>query len=92
LIDRARAAQPEDPAITDSHGWVLYRMGRTEEALVELRRAFAGQKDAEIATHLGEVLWVLGHKDEARKYFDEARKLDPENRALKRTLEKLGVT
>jgi tetratricopeptide (TPR) repeat protein len=91
LIDRARAAQPDNPAIIDSHGWVLYRMGRTEEALVELRRAFAGQKDAEIATHLGEVLWVLSQQDEARKYFDQARKLEPDSRALKRTLEKLGA-
>ena len=91
LIDRARAAEPDDPAITDSYGWVLYRLGRSEEALVELRRAYARQKDAEIAAHLAEVLWVLGRKDEARKYVDEARKLDPENRSLKRTLEKIGA-
>jgi len=49
------------------------------------------QKDPEIASHIGEVLWVLGQKDEARRYFDEARKLDPENRSLKRALEKTGA-
>ncbi|GAB2513757.1 tetratricopeptide repeat protein [Pseudoxanthomonas sangjuensis] len=91
LIDRARAAEPDDPAITDSYGWVLYRLGRHEEALVELRRAFARQKDPEIAAHIAEVLWALGRQDEARKYFDEARKLDPENRSLKRALEKTGA-
>jgi tetratricopeptide (TPR) repeat protein len=91
LIDRARAAEPDDPAITDSYGWVLYRMGRNDEALVELRRAFARQKDAEIATHIAEVLWTLGRQDEARRYFDEARKIDPDNRALKRALEQLGA-
>lgn len=91
LIDRARVAEPDSGAIIDSYGWVLYRLGRNAEALVELRRAFAMQKDPEIAAHLGEVLWMTGQKDEARKWFDEARKLDPDNRSLKRALQKTGA-
>lgn len=91
LIERARTAEPDNPAIIDSYGWVLYRLGRKEEALVELRRALTLQKDAEIAAHLAEVLWELGHKDEARKYFEQARKIDPENRSLRRALEKTGA-
>lgn len=91
LIDRARAADPGNAAIIDSHGWVLYRLGRNEEALVQLRRAFTMQKDPEIAAHIGEVLWMTGKKEEARKYFDEARKLDPENRSLQRALSKTGA-
>jgi len=87
LIDRARVAEPDNPAIVDSHGWVLYRLGRNEEALVQLRRAFSLAKDAEIAAHLGEVLWVMGRKDEARRLFDEAARLDPDNRALQRVRE-----
>jgi Flp pilus assembly protein TadD len=93
LIDRARVAEPDNAAIIDSYGWVLYRLGRNDEALVELRRAFALQKDPEIAAHIGEVLWFEGQKDEARRFFDEARKLDPDNdnRSLKRALEKTGA-
>lgn len=91
LIDRARVAEPDSGAITDSYGWVLYRLGRNADALVELRRAFAMQKDPEIAAHIGEVLWVMGQKDEARRWFDEARKLDPDNRSLKRALQKTGA-
>jgi len=91
LIDRARVADPDNPAIIDSYGWVLYRLGRNEDALVELRRAFSLQKDAEIGAHLAEVLWVTGNRDEARRYFDEARKIDPENRSLQRALEKTGA-
>jgi tetratricopeptide (TPR) repeat protein len=91
LIDRARTAVPDDAAIIDSYGWVLYRLGRNAEALVELRRAFTLQKDPEIAAHVAEVLWVMGQKDEARRYFDEARKLDPDNRSLLRALEKTGA-
>ncbi|MGY0558157.1 MULTISPECIES: tetratricopeptide repeat protein [unclassified Lysobacter] len=90
LINRARAAQPDNAAIIDSYGWVLYRLGRTEEALGELRQAFALQKDAEVAAHLAEVLWVLGKHEEARKYFEEARQLDPDNRSLQRALENTG--
>jgi hypothetical protein len=37
------------------------------------------------------VLWVTGNQDEARKFFDEARKLDPKNRSLQRALEKTGA-
>lgn len=91
LIDRARTAEPDNAAIIDSYGWVLYRLGRVDDALVELRRAFALQKDAEIAAHLGEVLWVAGKRAEARKYFNEANKIDPANRALRRALETTGA-
>lgn len=91
LISRAIAAQPDSAAIIDSYGWVLYRLGRNEEALTELRRAYTKQKDAEIAAHVAEVLWVLGQKDEARRFFEESRKIDPENRSLKRAIEKTGV-
>ncbi|QDQ74673.1 tetratricopeptide repeat protein [Pseudoluteimonas lycopersici] len=92
LIDRARAADPDNAAIIDSYGWVLYRLGRNGEALTELRRAFGLQKDPEIAAHLGEVLWVQGEKDEARRFFDESKRLQPDdNRALQRALEKTGA-
>ena len=91
LIDRARVADPGNAAIIDSHGWVLYRLGRHEEALVELRRAFVLNKDAEVAAHVAEVLWVLGRRDEARQWFDTARRIDPVHRALKRALEKTGA-
>lgn len=91
LIDRARAAEPDEAAIIDSYGWVLYRLGRSDEALVELRRAFTLQKDAEIAAHIAEVLWFTGKQEEARKFFEESRKLDAENRSLQRALEKTGA-
>ncbi|MEO5565345.1 MAG: tetratricopeptide repeat protein [Luteimonas sp.] len=91
LIDRARVADPDNPAIIDSYGWVLYRLGRNHEALVQLRRAFALQKDPEIGAHLGEVLWMTGDKEEARRYFEQSRKLDPDNRALKRALARTGA-
>jgi tetratricopeptide (TPR) repeat protein len=91
LIDRARVAEPGNAAIIDSYGWVLFRLGKARLALSHLRHAFALQKDADIASHLGQVLWVLGQKDEARRYFEEARRIDPENRALQRALKEVGA-
>lgn len=92
LISRALAAQPDNAAIIDSHGWVLYRLGKPAEALSELRRAFTKQKDAEIAAHVAEVLWRLGQKDEAMKYFEESRRIEPDNRSLQRALQATGAT
>jgi predicted Zn-dependent protease len=91
LISRARAAEPDNGAIVDSYGWVLYRLGRYDEAVLELRRAWRLMRDPEVAAHLGEVLWVMGQKDEARRYLEESQKLEPDNRALRRVLETIGV-
>lgn len=88
LIERAYTANPDNPAVIDSLGWVLYRMGRLDEALGHLRRAFAMFQDAEVAAHLGEVLWVRGEHDAARAVWEQGRALDPDNRALKRALER----
>ena len=70
-------------------GWVLFRMGELSEAVVYLRRAYAGRPDAEIATHLGEVLWVMGERDEARKLLREAEQKSPGNETLQNTLKRL---
>jgi tetratricopeptide (TPR) repeat protein len=88
LIERALKLKPDTPAIVDSLGWVLYRLGRTSEALPHLKRAFELQRDAEVAAHLGEVLWVSGDKDEAKAVWRVGRELDPDNRVLKQTLER----
>jgi tetratricopeptide (TPR) repeat protein len=88
LIQRALELRPETPAIIDSLGWVLHRLGRTAEALPHLRRAFELQRDAEVAAHLGEALWVHGEKEEARSIWRLGREIDPDNRALKQALEK----
>ncbi len=89
LIERALTLAPEDPAIVDSMGWVLFRQGKTVEAIGWLRRAFALIPDAEIAAHLGEALWANGQHRAARQIWQRARALDPENNALRRTIERL---
>jgi len=77
LLKRAIEIMPEDPAIIDSFGWVNYRLGRYDEAIMLLRRALSRFDDAEIAAHLGEVLWVSGNKAEARGVWKKALKKSP---------------
>ena len=89
LIQKAYEQEPDDPAIIDSMGWVLYRMGRNEEALRHLRRAYRLRPDGEIAAHLIEVLWETGRKDEARERADEARERFPEHELLKELVQRL---
>jgi tetratricopeptide (TPR) repeat protein len=90
LIDKALKLSPDDAFIMDSMGWVLYRQGKTEEGLKYLQRAYSLRPDAEIAAHLGEVLWVLGRRDDARKVWDEALKKTPDNETLTKTVQRLG--
>jgi tetratricopeptide (TPR) repeat protein len=88
LIEKALALKPDEPAIKDSMGWVLYRLGDPAAAEPYLRDALEAVFDPEIAAHLGEVLWALGRKDEAREIWDRALAEDPEHEYLLRILGK----
>jgi len=87
-IDKALALAPDDPFILDSKGWVLFRQGRHAAALEALQKAFAQKPDAEIAAHIGEVLWALGRADEARAVWREAAKAHPANETLTATIKR----
>ncbi len=88
LIETALKLAPEDPFIMDSMGWVLYRMGRGKEGLDYLHKAFKMRPDAEIAAHLGEVLWALGQHDQAKKIWGGALKDHPNSELLQNTLKR----
>jgi tetratricopeptide (TPR) repeat protein len=89
LINRAYVLLPDDAAIMDSMGWIAFRQGRLEEAESYLRKALAMDDNPEMAAHLGEVLWEMGRKDEARSIWDEALQTAPDNPVLNETLERL---
>lgn len=88
-IERAFALRPNDPAVIDSMGWLQYRLGKPADALVHLRRAYALMPDAEIAAHLGEVLWISGQREEARRVWDDAQRRQPESNHLASTRARL---
>ncbi len=89
LIEKAIELAPEDFFIIDSLGWVLYREGDLKGAARELRRAYDGRPDAEIGAHLGEVLWMLGERAEARRIWEESLKAGPDNETLQKTIKRL---
>ncbi len=91
LIERALELAPGDPFITDSLAWVAFRQGRLEHAAELLRQAYALRPDTEIGAHLGEVLWAMGQRDEARRVWRESRSRDNRNKVLRETLSRLKV-
>jgi len=82
LIQRAMDLSPGDFYILDSMGWVLYRLGRHEEAIKLLEKAMSLRQDPEIAAHLGEVLWVTGDKEAAKEVWETALQATPEDSRL----------
>jgi len=81
-IQRAYKMKSDDPAILDSLGWAYYRLGNYREAIKYLRQALDRLKDAEIAAHLGEVLWVSGDHDQARTVWNAALRETPSHKVL----------
>jgi len=92
LIDKALELAPDDPFILDSQGWWLYRRGDQSGAIDILGKALALRPDPEIAAHLGEVLWVAGRREEAKKTWNDAARSHPANEALAATIKKFGVS
>lgn len=89
-IERAYQINSNDPAILDSMGWAYYRQGRHDESLGFLRRAFSMNKDAEIAAHLGEVMWVSGDQEGAQEVWDEALRATPSHKILLDVIERFN--
>ncbi len=87
-IKRALELSPQDGAILDSMGWVQFRLGNNEEALRYLKQALELTPEAEIAAHLGEVLWVTGDQEQARKIWQDAMKTSPDDEVLQNTIKR----
>ena len=92
LISRALELAPEEPAILDSMGWILYRQGMYAEAVEYLSRAYTKFPDPEVAAHLGEVLWVSGDTASAMTIWQGAIKKSPDHTLLIKTMQRLGVS
>lgn len=91
LLEKALRLKPDDAAIIDSMGWLHFRTGKYPSALNYLRQAYEAAPSGEIGAHLGEVLWVVGDQDEARRIWREAQQLEPQDATLNETLQRLKV-
>ena len=89
LIKQALVFAPDDPFIIDSLAWVEFRAGNAQEALRLLRGAYQARPDAEIAAHLGEVLWTIGQREQASAIWKEGLGLNPQNETLQETMRRL---
>ena len=89
LIVKALTFAPDDPFITDSLGWVEFRLGNLSSALSYLQKAYKDRADAEIAAHLGEVLWKMKRQEEAVNVWREGLNTAPNNETLQETLQRL---
>ncbi len=90
LVEKANQLAPDDIAIMDSMGWGYYRSGKLDESIKWLKRAFAGNPDPEIASHLGEVLWAHGDKEAATKIWQDSLKINPNNALLQAVMKKFN--
>lgn len=81
-LQKALDLRPGEAVIIDSYGWLQFKSGHPEKALSYLQRAYAKQQENEIAAHIAEVLWALGKKDEAKKFFDRVYKKAPDDEYL----------
>jgi outer membrane biogenesis lipoprotein LolB len=92
LITKAHELAPQDAFILDSLGWVNFRMGQNTIALMQLQQAFNMKPEADIAAHIGEVLWVMDEPEQAEAIWQQGQKLDANNPTLKETLKRLKPT
>lgn len=91
LLEKALSLEPDNPYILDSVGWYLFRTGDYESAAEYLERSYKQLPAADVAAHLGEVYWVMGRKDEARKIWAQGLQKDPGNAVLIKTMRRFGV-
>jgi tetratricopeptide (TPR) repeat protein len=92
MIESAVASRPNDGFITDSLGWVLYRLGKYEEAVKPMERAVAlVSNDPIINDHLGDVYWKVNRKREAEFQWRRALSFKPEEKDASRMRRKLDV-
>mgnify|MGYP001824912339 FL=1 len=88
-IRKALKYNPESPAIIDSLGWVLFKLGENEEALHHLEIAYERFPDPEVAAHIVEVLAALDREAEAMEFLVMAEEKDPESKLLKDVRERI---
>jgi tetratricopeptide (TPR) repeat protein len=80
LIKRALEVRPEDGYITDSLGWVYFKMGRHKDALLYIQKALEKlPEDPLITEHLGDTYMALGKWREAQGAYEKALRLGHEN-------------
>jgi tetratricopeptide (TPR) repeat protein len=89
MSKEAVGQQPSNQSYLDTYGWVLYRMGRYEEAERSIHKAVdLGSTSPVIHEHLGDIYFRLGDKDKAMEFWQKALKFDSANQSLKSKIQR----
>jgi len=89
MIERAMAQDSVNPAYQDSYGWVLFKMGEYAEAIKYIKMALEQmENDVVIYDHLAEIYYAQGRREEARKLWEKALGIEPDNIAIREKLDR----
>lgn len=91
LIQKAISLNPENPAYLDTMGWLLFKMGKNQDSIAMLEKAYKMSGDNEIAAHLGEVLWSSGKQDAAKRVWKQGMMSSQDTTVIKKTMQRLKV-
>ena len=90
MITLAAEKSPDSYHIIDSLGWAYYKTGDFGKALLYLEKAMEIEStDPIVNDHLGDVLWMLGRKREAKFQWKKSLSFNPESVDQKNTEDKL---
>ena len=87
MIEKAVSLDPKNGAFLDSYAWVLYKLGRYDEALVQMKEAIKyDQSDAILYDHQGDIYTALTSHELAKESWIKALEIDPDNKGIKAKL------
>ncbi len=87
MIRKAVEAEPDNGAYRDSLGWVLYRLGRYEEAIAELEKAAERQPDGVIFDHLGDAYRKSASTGKSPQCLAPRRRIVPQGKRRRKAKE-----
>ncbi|MBN9288391.1 MAG: hypothetical protein BGO43_14095 [Gammaproteobacteria bacterium 39-13] len=89
-LNKAIKISPNNASVLDSLGWLYYKMGDYKKSLETLEKAAKIMPDAEIAAHLGEVMWHMKDFEGAKRVWHDALEQHPKHEnimeAMKRSM------
>ena len=84
---RSNELSPNNRSYLDTYGWILYQQGKYKDAEVWLARAVKIGNKSAIAEHYGDVLYKLGRKEEALKFWIDAKEAGAGSEFLNKKIE-----
>ena len=96
MSKRALEKEPNNSSYLDTYGWILYKMGKFQDALIYIKKAVElrdadGGNGSVLNEHLGDIYFKLGDKDKALFYWNEAVRMNPDNQQAKEKIRKGGL-